>query len=323
MKKSSLNQLATAPRQTGGVGAFTFTELLVVMGVVFVMGTVLLSASFTTREAVWRAECASNLRQIGVGVNLYSTEANGYLPQLNWPNGQFPWQTDELARTLPGSSTITRGPMGLGILWTIKILPNPRVFYCPSLAQANNQYSYGWYTWNGNPWPTGPQNNTGGGGQPGTPPPGYVHSAYNYYPQQKTLERVPGLYVLPVLSWNCAGFANNLNSVVFVSPNSSDNPEGAIIEPCPIKITDTDQTKMMAVDVLMLLKNIAHQNSGQPAGVNALFPDGHVKFQPVNGNQGINQAFNTTIWNAPFGGVLGNDSPPYPNWRRVVSYFQP
>jgi prepilin-type processing-associated H-X9-DG protein len=317
MKKSFPNTSVTAGWQTGNAGAFTLTELLVVIGMVAVLGTVLLSASFTTQEGVMRAECVSNLRQIGVGVNLYSTEANGYLPQFNWPSSQNPWQSDEVARCNPGTSIITRGPMGLGILWTVKILPNPRVFYCPSLAQVNSQFSYGYYTWNNNPWPTCPP----------TEPDGisvevHVRSGYYYYPQRKALQIVQG-YQLPILSWSCPGCPNNANNVVFVSPNARDNPEASVQEPCPNKLTDTDPGKAMTVDVLMLMANLAHQNNGKSAGVNALFPDGHVKFQPVNGNQGLNQAFYPVIWNAAPGGNLGNDPLPSINFRRVMFYFQP
>jgi prepilin-type processing-associated H-X9-DG protein len=322
MKKSLLNPSATTHRKTGNNGAFTLTELFVVIGVVILLGSALLSASFSSQEAVFRAECASNLRQIGTAVNLYSGEANGWLPQFYLPNGSGinMWQTELLARNTPGTSTIIVGPVGLGILWTTKIVTDPKVYYCPSLGHrgpdANNAFAYNYYTWNGGPWPTDP------------PGDDKVRSAYNYYPQQKILENVQG-YQLPVLSWNCAGYQNNRNSVVFVSPNPGDPPQSGVQLPCPFKLTDTDPTKAMAVDILMLLSQTAHLNNGQPAGVNALFPDGHVKFQTVRDNQGVNQAFNPTIWSGHVGPIstgdtpLGNLGPPALAWRRVMYYFQP
>src|SRR5208283_3638583 len=130
MKKSSLNQLAAVHRrQTGSARAFTLTELLVVMGVVAMLAAVLLSASFTTQERVLRAECASNLKQIGVGMAIYAGENNDYVPQRSWkdcpnntPGGAGgtgnPWQTYEACRMQAiGSRVITEGPYGLGLLF--------------------------------------------------------------------------------------------------------------------------------------------------------------------------------------------------------------
>ncbi len=315
MKKSLLNQSAiTHQRQTGDAGAFTLTELFVVIGCVALLAAVLLSASFTTQEGVLRAECVANLRQIGTAIILYSGEANGYLPQISWPSGQNPWQTSELARCLPGTSTITRGPMGLGMLWGSKILPNPRVFYCPSLSKAQPQYSYEYYTYVNGIWPSCPPTRADGS------PEVQVRSGYMYYAQRKDTEVTRG-YLLPKLSWVCPSVANH---VVFVSPNPSDpSPQASVDEPCPIRLVDVDPNKVVVVDQLITLASLAHQNNGQPAGANALFPDGHVKFQPVSGNTGLNQAFNQIIWNSAPSGILGNDTPPSTSFRRVVSYFQP
>jgi prepilin-type N-terminal cleavage/methylation domain-containing protein/prepilin-type processing-associated H-X9-DG protein len=301
MKKSSLNQWAAAGRrQTGSTRAFTLTELLVVMGVMAMLSAVLMSASFTTQEGVLRAQCVSNLRQIGVGLNIYSTEANGYLPICSWPSGQNPWQTDLACRTLSGTGTITRGPMGLGMLWGSKMLPDPRVFYCPSLAKSLVLYSYNYDCYNNSPWPATPPTEV------------QVRTGYMYYPQSKTLESIPP-YHLPSLTY-C--------SVTFKSPNPSDPVQSSLTMPCPIKLTDADPSKAITVDVLMQLAGLAHQNNGQPAGANALFPDGHVKFQPVNGNSGLNQSFYPVLWPAG-GGTLGNDPPPSTSFRQVMFYFKP
>ena len=70
---------ATRRRQTGA-GAFTLTELLVVMGSIVMLAAVLLSVAFTTQERVLRAQCTDNLRQIGVGWNMYQQEFNQVMP---------------------------------------------------------------------------------------------------------------------------------------------------------------------------------------------------------------------------------------------------
>jgi prepilin-type N-terminal cleavage/methylation domain-containing protein len=317
--RRNYNSLTAVPRNGAGE-AFTLIELLVVIAIIAILAALLLPALAAAKERSMRISCAI----------MYSGDNNDYPPQVNFPAGSSinPWQTDEIARCNSGTSTITRGPMGLGVLWATRIIPDPKVFYCPSLqasgSDVNNEYSYNYYTYNGGPWPTIPMTEPAGGGAPGAAEV-HVRSAYNYYPQSKQLENVQG-YQLPILSWLCPGYPNNQNNVVFISPNASDNPEASVQEPCPFKLTDTDQTKSMAVDILMLLNNIAHKNGGRPGGVNTLFPDAHVVFQSVSGNQAINQSFNSVLWQGHIAGAdtpLGNESQPCQGWRRVMYYFNP
>jgi type II secretory pathway pseudopilin PulG len=314
MKKSFLNQVATVSRQqTGSARAFTLTELLVVMGVTAMLAAVLLSASFTTQEGVMRAQCVSNLRQIGVGLNLYSTEANGYLPQMHLPAAANPWETDLACRNTPGTHTITMGPYNLGLLWSTKILSDPKVFYCPSLGKnaVPNSYEYFCYPKGTGPWPTPPLL------QPNGVTEDKVRTGYFYYPQSKTLERIPP-YSLPILAYFCP----YANTVTYASPFPGDPIQWQQTDPCPLKITDADPYKVVAVDQLMLMANLGHKNSGQPAGANTLFTDNHVLFQTVSANSGHNQAFDPAIWLPPScsDGVLGNNLTPF---RRVLMSFQP
>jgi prepilin-type N-terminal cleavage/methylation domain-containing protein/prepilin-type processing-associated H-X9-DG protein len=299
----AMKELIAARRwQTGSARAFTLTELLVVLCVMAMLAAVLLSASFTTQEGVLRAECVSHLRQIGVGLNLYSAEANGYLPICNWPQGQYPWQTYTVFRCDPGTTNITRGPVGLGVLFAGRQIPNPRVFYCPSLGKARVQGTYEYYTYANGVWPSVPPL------QPDGTPEVQVRTGYDYYPQPKETELVAG-FQLPVLRYYTS---------VIPAPGQ---PE--LKEPVALKATAVDPNKTMAVDMLMKLADLGHKNNGQPAGANALFLDGHVKFQPVNGNSRPNQAFDKNIWNSCPDQYLGDDLPPYTNYRRVVSYFKP
>ncbi len=247
----------------GSRGAFTLIELLVVIAIIAILAALLLPALAAAKERAMRITCASQLKQIGTGCIMYSGDNSDYLPQISWPSGQNPWQTDELARCLAGTSTITRGPVGLGILWGTRILPDAHVFYCPSLAKLNPQYSYDYYTYQGGPWPTDPATKTDGSAEV------QVRSGYMYYAQRKDLETTKG-YTLPKASWVCPSTANHC---VFVSPNANDpTPQSSVDEICPIKLTDADNSKSMVTDLLMLFNDLAHKNSGRPGGQTLCFP---------------------------------------------------
>lgn len=60
--------------------AFTLVELLVVIGIISVLISVLLPALARARDSANAIACASNLRQIGMAIQLYAQESKGVLP---------------------------------------------------------------------------------------------------------------------------------------------------------------------------------------------------------------------------------------------------
>src|SRR2546423_8636395 len=82
LKRQSRSRQMRSVRPCRRVSAcgFTLVELLVVIGIIAVLISVLLPTLSKAREAAKRTQCLSNLRQIGIFMNMYATGFRGVVP---------------------------------------------------------------------------------------------------------------------------------------------------------------------------------------------------------------------------------------------------
>lgn len=110
---------------------FTLIELLVVIAIIGLLASMLMPAVARAMEAARRAVCASNLRQVGMSLQMYANEADGTFPPL-----QRTGIPDCLMTPLP--------PMMFdGFLMYPEYLTDAEILVCPSDFDGPTEFEAG------------------------------------------------------------------------------------------------------------------------------------------------------------------------------------
>lgn len=113
--------------------AFSLIELLVVIAIISLLAAMLMPAVSRAKESGRSAACISNLRQIGIALQVYVDGNNNRLPFMR----DQMIGTNQPTNSLPGMNVVLRDELG-----------NTNVLRCPSDRQALFELTGSSYAWN-------------------------------------------------------------------------------------------------------------------------------------------------------------------------------
>ena len=308
-------------RKTG----FTLVELLVVIAIIALLLAVIIPALSRAKDIAKRTLCGNQVKQIGIGMNVYVGEYDNLMP---WYGGYDPFYPAPWTGTTKDESTIhpyvgyrtnhsnndagyqdTTRPcngiinnaacpsMGrayaarLACLFEKGMIKDARVFYCPGNPKSAPDYLYESYI-SPMPWGTAHQvyNLTANPVKND-----WIRTGYTYYPIDGFFDALTTPVIQPS-PYNPNPSTGNYNTV-----------QGKNVPRYTARRYDKlSRCYPYLTDVLEKRKDLSHKsgidkatNHVTNAGINAVFKDGHViyfKDQPVKVGAQTQKFFDNDYW---------------------------
>lgn len=134
-----------ARARSRGRSGFTLIDVLVSVAVIAVLISILAPSLSMVRETTRRLICASNTRQIGLGLAMYAEDFQGILPPTRF---SALYEAHRLMTVRVGDNPADWD--GIGWLVGQNYLDAPQVYYCPSHRKENTFRNFA-ARWHGEP----------------------------------------------------------------------------------------------------------------------------------------------------------------------------